>query len=199
MNRFARRCHGNTGKRCVCQDEFLEHGNRFFSDFPMPRTLESFAQQSLYVGPGLRCRKFCDTWYTTKFNGNVAADYTATVEPVMTPEKKLVYEVFRLLNTHKQMGREQPSLLYVMSIKKDIKTDLRRKKLEGAMKDRSKAPVDEMLASLSTTYEESINRTQAIDPSEELGEDDDEDGEDQPANELYSKLAEKIRKKKYTN
>ena len=33
INRFVRRYHSDTGKRCVCHDEFLEHGNRFFSEF----------------------------------------------------------------------------------------------------------------------------------------------------------------------
>ena len=48
-----RRYHSRTGKRRVAQDEFLEHSNRFFSEFPMPKTLVSFAFQSNYVGLGL--------------------------------------------------------------------------------------------------------------------------------------------------
>jgi len=42
LNRFVCRHHGSTGKRCVAQDEFLEHGNRFYSAFPIPKMLQSF-------------------------------------------------------------------------------------------------------------------------------------------------------------
>ena len=33
LNRVVRRYHGSTRKRCVAQDEFLEHGNRFYQNF----------------------------------------------------------------------------------------------------------------------------------------------------------------------
>ena len=161
-NRVVRRCHGDTGKRCVCQDEFLEHGNRFYSEFPMPRSLESFANQSLYVGPGLMCKRFCDSWYTTKFTGDAPADYSRTVIPCMTPEKKIVYEIFKLLKTDAQIDRPQPTLEYVLSIKDKLCTELRRDVLERAMKEAPKTSVDDLLASLSTMYEESINRVSAV-------------------------------------
>ena len=98
LNRFVRRYHASTGKRCVAQDEFLEHGNRFFSNFPMLKSLLGFANQSLYVGVGLMCRNFTDMWYTLTFKGDVAPDYTSTVALSMTPERKLIYEVLTLEN-----------------------------------------------------------------------------------------------------
>ena len=33
INRCVRRYAGSTGRRCVAQDEFLEHGNRIFQNF----------------------------------------------------------------------------------------------------------------------------------------------------------------------
>ena len=36
-NRFVRRCDANTGKRCVCQDEFLEHGMDSLACFQCPK------------------------------------------------------------------------------------------------------------------------------------------------------------------
>ena len=41
INRVVRRYNGATGKRCSGQDEFLEHGNRNFSEFPMPKSLHT--------------------------------------------------------------------------------------------------------------------------------------------------------------
>ena len=43
INRFVWQYHPGTGKRCVAQDEFLEHGNKFYAEFPMPCSLEAFA------------------------------------------------------------------------------------------------------------------------------------------------------------
>jgi len=95
INCSLRRYNGATGKRCVAHDKFLEHGNRFFSDFPMPKSLEGFANQSLYVGVGLQRKQFTNRWYTTKFEtDDDMPNYHSTVKPSMTPERKLVYEVF---------------------------------------------------------------------------------------------------------
>ena len=91
-------------------------------------------------------RKFCDTWYTTMFKGNVAADYQKNVAPSMTPEKKLVYQVFCVLETHRNKGREQPSIEYVLSAKKDLSIDLTRKVLENSMKSAPATDVDDILA-----------------------------------------------------
>ena len=87
INRCVCRYHGSTGKRCVANDEFLEHGNHFYSVFPM-------------VGLGLLCRKFCDLWYSTNWQEHALTTYTASVKPKMTPEKWLIYEVFKLLSLH---------------------------------------------------------------------------------------------------
>ena len=65
MNCVVRRYHGTTDKHCVARDEFLEHGNRFFLSFPMPKSLIGFASQSLHVGVGLMAKQFTNRWYTT--------------------------------------------------------------------------------------------------------------------------------------
>ena len=80
------------------------------------------------------CRKFNDIWYTTKFKGNTVADYQENVAPVMTPEKKLLYQVFCVLETHCEKGRGQPSTEYVLSAKKDLSIDLKRQVLENVIK-----------------------------------------------------------------
>ena len=60
INCVVRQYHTSTGKRCVVHDEFLEHGNCFFSNFPVPESLTSFAFQSNYVGIGLMCKRHTD-------------------------------------------------------------------------------------------------------------------------------------------
>ena len=103
LSRVVWRYHGSTGKRCVAQDEFLEleHGNRFFSEFPMPKSLIGFADQSLYIGVELMCKQFATQWYTTSFKPDDSTlDYTSRVKLSTTPERKLVYEVFSLLGTY---------------------------------------------------------------------------------------------------
>ena len=67
----------------------------------------------------------------------------------MTPEKKLVYQVFNLLETHKDKGRGQPTVEYVLSVEKKLTGDLRREVLERAMKGAPETDVDDILASLS--------------------------------------------------
>ena len=85
--RTVRQYHGKTGKRRVAHDEFLEHGNRFFSEFPMPKSRSSFAFQSNYVGLGLVCKNYTDRWFSTKWHGNDVGTYTSSVAPCMTQER----------------------------------------------------------------------------------------------------------------
>ena len=133
MNRVVRRYHSDTGKRCVPQDEFLENGNRFFSAFPMPKTLTSFAFQSQYVGLGLMSKRFTDLWYTTSRSGDVPRDYTKHVPSMMTPERRLLFQAFCLLKTHiVDPTRKIFNMDYVLSIKNKLSVDLARETLERA-------------------------------------------------------------------
>ena len=163
------------GKNCVAQDEFLEHGNRFFSEFPMPRSLKGFANQSVYVGVGLKSKEMSDMWYTTQFKRNTDASYNKSVPPCMTPEKRLLYEVFTLLNTHHCDNRRVSlQINFITSIRSKLKTDLKRSKLDNAMKDNPSTSADNILATLSQVYQESIDKEvdQSVNPSEELSDAD---------------------------
>ena len=104
INRVVRRYHGNTGKRSVAQDEFLEHGNRFFPEFTTPKSITGFEEQSIYVGVGLMCKQFTDEWHTNALQSEGQTDYSLTVPPSMTPEKQLVYEVFKLYRKQVSMS-----------------------------------------------------------------------------------------------
>ena len=99
----------------------------------MPESLIGFASQSQYVGVGLMSKQFSDQWYTTKFKSeDVTADYTSTVKPCMTPEKKLVYQVFALLKTHvSDPSRQSFEIEYVSSVEKQITVQLKRYVLLG--------------------------------------------------------------------
>ena len=141
-------------------------------------------------------RKFTDTWYTTNFTGDVAADYQKNVAPTMTPEKKLLYQVFCVLETHCEKGRGQPSIEYVLSAKKDLSIELQRQVLESAMKAAPATDVDDILASLSQTYQESIAKVKTMQPSEETGDkEDDAEEEESAAAEARASQKEKVNKK----
>ena len=61
---------------------------------------------------------------------------------------------------------------YVSSIEKDLTVDLRREVLERSMKSAPETSCDRVLATLSITYQESIDRVQPVDAAEELDEGD---------------------------
>jgi hypothetical protein len=91
----------------------------------------------------------------------------------MTPEKKMIYEVFRLLGTHvEDISRSSFPINFVTSIKDKITTDLRRDALERCMKEGPKTSADDILKSLNQVYEESIQKIglNVVDDVEEDGE-----------------------------
>ena len=86
----------------------------------------------------------------------------------MTHEKKPVYQIFTLLNTHvSDSARTTFAMDYVSSIEKDLTVDVRREGLERSMKSDPETSCDQVLATLSITYQESIDRVQPVDTVEE--------------------------------
>jgi hypothetical protein len=157
MNRFVRRYHSDTGKRCVAHDEFLEHGNRFFSEFPMPKSLVSFAFQSNYVGVGLMSKRFSDLWFSTSFKGDVKRDYNDNIGSKMTPERQLVFQMFSLLDTHLvDAKRNSFHLDYVLTIKDRLSVDLTRETLERSMKEAPSTSADGILSTLNQVFGKQI-------------------------------------------
>ena len=78
--------------------------------------------------------------------------------------------------------------------------DLKRKVLENAMKAPPPTDVDDILASLSQTYQESVAKVRTMQPSEETGnEEDDVDEDEIAAAEAQSSKKEKVGKKAYTS
>ena len=161
----------------------------------MPRSLNGFAEQSLYVGYGLKCRAFTDMWYTTKVDELKVANYSSSVAPSMTPERKALYKIFVLLSTHKESSN-RPSYTggYVKSVEKDLGIDLKRSKLENSMND-APTSADGILISLSDLYAESINKKKAVTPAKEVEAADDAANEEQAEQRVISKR-EAIAKKK---
>ena len=69
-------------------------------------------------------------------------NYRASVVPRMTPEKKMVYQVFVWLQTHVvQQERKSFALDYVLSIKEKIDIDLTRPGLEKDMSDAQRVDI----------------------------------------------------------
>ena len=78
-----------------------------------------------------------------------------------------------MLNTHvSDSARTAFAMDYVSSIEKDLTVDLRREVLERSMKSAPETSCDRVLATLSITYQESIDRVQPVDAAEELDEGD---------------------------
>ena len=183
INRSVRRYHGKTGKRCVAQDEFLEHGNRFFSEFALPSTLTGFEMQSWYVGIGLMCKRFTNHWYTNVVRTEEEKDYRCSVGSRMTPEMKLIYQVFGLLNTHVQSDERTGGpdgsqfgfgVDFVLSVKDQIDIDLRREVLERDMSETLEVTsAKEIIGILDEVYGESIDSA-GISPTATDGDDEGE-------------------------
>ena len=149
----------------------MEHGNRFFSEFALPAALKDFEQQSWYIVAGLMCRRFTSHWYNNRTTGEVELNHGKSVEPRMTPEKKLVYQVFVLLQTHVvQQERNSFALDYVLSIREKLDIDLMRPGLEKDMTDAHQTSADDILASLDEVYNKPIYSA-GIDPTRKDGDD----------------------------
>ena len=141
----------------MAQDEFLEHGNRIFSEFPMPRSLTGFARQSIYVGIALMTKQFSNFWYTVRFKLDREATYNRSVAPVMTPEKRVIYEIMTLMKSETEDSNRQLHKSYVVErVDSKITTELKRTKLEGQINDCPATSADDMLKTLDQIYEESI-------------------------------------------
>ena len=167
MNRVVRRY---AKKNCVAHDEFLEHGNRFFSEFSTPKSVVAFCNQSLYVGVGLMSKQMTNKWYTTKMRSDDnIPDYQSTVKPSMTPEKQMLYQVFVLLKTHVVNPRRKKfDMKYVSSIEDEITVVLKRTVLERSMKEAPTTSADDLLKCLSDLYQQSIDSIGGVNQEEEL-------------------------------
>ena len=133
----------------------------------MPKTLASFAFQSNYVGLGLLCKNFTDLWCSTVWHGDDEATYTSSVAPSMAPERKLIYKVFGLLQTHmSSVRRTKFKKIYVTSIRKQISVDIRRTVLESSMHESPATTADDILTSLNLVLNNA--KTTGVDPTEEL-------------------------------
>ena len=164
----------------------------------MPKSLVGFAAQSLYVGVGLMCRQFTNLWYTTRFKEPTGEDdYSSTVPPCMTPEKKLVYQVFGLLNTHVvNAERTSFSKTFVSSVKDQISVDLKREVLERSMSAAPATSADSILATLNQVYQETIDGGVQVGAEEELDEADlaqvtSDDVADEPAGQEAGRVTKK--------
>ena len=140
----------------------------------MPNSLTGFAHQSLYVGVGPLSKQFDNRGYTTRFKSeDEVPDYHSTVKPSVAPERKLIYQAFALLNTHVlDEKRTEFSMTYVTSIRQYLTVNLERTVLENSMKSAPVTSADEILASLDTIYQETIDKEIGVSEEEELEEED---------------------------
>ena len=139
--------------------------------------------QSWYVGIGLMCKRFTNHWYTTVVKADEEKNYRSSVGSRMTPEMKLIYQVFGLLNTHQYSNERRGgpdcskhgfAVDFVLSIKDDIDIDLRREVLERDMSESlNVTTASEIVGILDEVYDESMDSA-GINPT---ATDDDNEGE----------------------
>ena len=160
----------------------------------MPRSLIGFAEQSLYVGYALMCRAFTNMWYTTQFDEFKISNYSRSCDPSMTPERKLIYKVFCLLDTHTNKGRSPFRAGYVQSVESNLGIELKRVKLERIMHN-APTSADGILISLDQLYSEAI-KGKAVSAQEEVEDaTDDAEDEEEEALACASQMREAIMRK----
>ena len=119
------------------------------------------------------CKIFVTKWYhaivTNKNEENKDSNgYQTSVEPSMIPERKLLYEMIRLLQTDTYIsGRKMSHTIH--SIMKDLTTKIEMKKLENAMNVVPHTPAADGLLSII----EDVNRM-SINPVPEENDDDEQ-------------------------
>jgi hypothetical protein len=84
----------------------------------------------------------------------------------MTPEKKYVYKVLVLLDTHLMIeNRKTITMTHVKNVESKVDVELKRKTLENRMKVREKGTVDEILGCIEELSDDP--GVDAVDPAEE--------------------------------
>ena len=84
----------------------------------------------------------------------------------MTPEKKYIYQLFILLNTHQLCDQRSTfPINYVLSVADKIDVELKRASVERSMKENQKTSVDGILAYINEFATEV--GVDGIDPTEE--------------------------------
>ena len=94
----------------------------------------------------------------------MSGDYNECIQPRMTPERQLLYEIFRLAKAHRILPtREKFSKDWGKKMKPNITVALKRTRLESAINDTVRTSADDILACLSDVYQEPVNK-ESIDP-----------------------------------
>ena len=120
-------------------------------------------------------------WYTTAHKPFKPANYTSTVPPSMTPEKKALYELSVVMETHVDKGRLPFSIGYISSMKDKLTVDLKQSKIENQMRDGPETSADGILISLNKLYSEAVNKEVPVDEREEMNDGEMEDADNPEA------------------
>jgi hypothetical protein len=96
------------------------------------------------------------------------SNYKRTSVPSMTPQKKAIYEMLVLLETHLNRGRPQHKHGYVLSIRNRLTVDPKREKLQNEIAEGPEISAGTSLITLDQLYAEAVEATFAVSPEEEL-------------------------------
>ena len=161
---------GKHKKGRIAMDECLELSNRFYAQFPMVRTLEAFAKQSMYIGIAIMCKRMLLTLHNLNGVDVEAKVYRSGSSPRCLAERKMIYEVFGLLKTSQVISQRRYKKHIVWATKSTV--DLTDSKLESEMRGNES---DEAYRLLSTIGQILDDVVLPLDNDSDDGSDSDEE------------------------
>ena len=175
MSRTIRRYLWETGKHAIAQDEMMELINRWYSLFPMPRTMDGFIRESTQVGLSVVCKLFMkDACKLTDTALEPPKGASQRFDP-----KTVAFMIELLCRTeagrfkdNRQFGRG-----FISKLAKKMKSKLKDKKLEDRMKAAENEPAHDMCHSLhqvlapGETVLSTINRSEDNDTDVDTDDD----------------------------
>ena len=146
-SRTVRRYHWDTRKNAIAQDEMMELINRWYSLYPMPRTMEGFKRESVQVGLSLVCKLFiemvCKLTTTSHLEPPRAASQRFNQETVT-----FMIEYLTTLRTGVNMTGRVFSRTFITSKRSKVKSSLTVQKLEDRITAEENEPTYDLCHSL---------------------------------------------------
>ena len=81
---------GKYKKEWIAMDECLEFSNRFYTQFPMVRTLEAIPKQSMYIGIAILCKRMLLIFHNLKGVDVEATVYRSGSSPRSVAERQMI-------------------------------------------------------------------------------------------------------------
>ena len=140
--------NGKHGKHMIAYDEMLELMNRFLKLFPMCSNRDRLAEQSNMIGPAKGAKRFISQ---LMLGSNDPKVFKSSRILPHEKEKKVIYEMFMLLGTSKQVSGRKFNRMHVKNVIDQCKSRkrLRDMKIEQRIKGKESHQAYSFLSSIS--------------------------------------------------